>query len=95
MPCRQHGQGAVGVFGRDDGDHADAHVERLLHLLTSDAAALGDHREHRRGRPGAAIDLGDQSVRDDALQIAGQPAAGDMAERADLGFGGQRQTVLA
>ena len=67
MPCGQYRQGAVGVFGADDGDHADTHVEGLFHLLAADPAALGDHREHRRGRPGSAVDLGDQPVRDDSL----------------------------
>ena len=36
----------------------------------------------------------DQPVRHDAFQVARQPAAGDVAERADLGLGGQREAVL-
>ena len=38
--------------------------------------------------------LGGQPAGNDALQVAGQPAAGDVAEGAHLRLGGQRQTVL-
>lgn len=94
MPRGQDGQGARRVFGGNDGDHADTHVERLLHLCAPDPAALGNHGEYRRGCPGAAVDLGDEAMRDDPLQVAGEPAAGDVAKRPDTGFGGQGQTVF-
>ncbi len=90
----QDRQRAVGVLRRDDGDHADAHVERLVHLGAVDAPALGDHPEHGCRRPGAAVHLGRQPVGDHPLEVARQTAAGDVAERADLGLGGQREAVL-
>ena len=71
MPRGQDRQRAIGVLGRDNGDHADAHVERLLHLDAVDAAALGDHAEHRCGRPRPAIDLGPIAL---ALLKRGLPA---------------------
>ena len=93
MPRRQHRQGPVDVARRQHGHHADAHVERLLHLGAVDAAPRGDQPEDRRRRPGAPLDHGLQAGGQHPLQVAGQPAAGDVGEGAHVGLGGDRQAV--
>ena len=40
------------VRGGDKEGHPDAHVEGFFHLGARDPATLGNHREHRRRRPG-------------------------------------------
>src|SRR5689334_9871309 len=62
VPSSQYGQCAVGVLRRDDGHHADAHVEGLLHLGALDLSALCDHAENRCGSPCSAIHVGTQPV---------------------------------
>ena len=93
VPGREHRQRAVDVVRRQHGHHPDAHVERLLHLRALDPAAGGDQAEHRRGRPAAPLDHGLQPGRQHPLEVAGQPAAGDVRERAHPRLGGDREAV--
>lgn len=94
VACGEDGKCAVDVLGCDDGDHADAHVERLLHLGALDASALRDHGEDRSGAPGSAIEFGDQALGHDAREVVGEAATGDVAERAHVGLGSECQAVL-
>ncbi len=95
MTGGQHRQRPVDVLGRHDGDHADAHVERLLHLGALDPAALGDHARTParasmcRGPPRRPARAGCTRSR-----LLASPPPVMCAERADLGLGGQRQAVL-
>ena len=93
MAGGEHGQGAVAVLRGDDGDHANAHVEGLLHLRQGDLAHGSDGAEDLGRGPGRAVDLSGEALRDDALEVARETAAGDVAERGDLALGGERQAV--
>ncbi len=94
MAGGEHRQSPVDVFGRDDRDHADAHVERLLHLGALHTPALGDQTEHGSGAPRRAVELGDEPLRHHPREIRGEAATGDMAEGTHLRLGGEGQAVL-
>ena len=95
MTCSQDRQRAVGVLRRDDGDHPDTHVERLLHLGAVDASPLLDQPEYRCGSPRSAIEFGNQAVRDNPLRVSpARPPPVTWQKVQDRRFGGQRQAVL-
>src|SRR5262245_7034466 len=71
------------ILRRDDTDHADAHVERAVHLRFGDAAQLLHDGEHRQDGPGAPLDPGRCAFGKDAREVVGQPAPGDVGETAD------------
>ena len=75
----------VQVAGRDDDDHADAHVEGAVHLLVGDAPALLDQAEERRHLPGArGAARAPRPCGQDARDVAREAAAGDVDERPHL-----------
>src|SRR2546423_12126 len=63
MTRGQNGQSAVRVFRRNHTDHANSHVEGLLHLFPFDPTAVGDCREDRRWRPGSPFEIRLQATR--------------------------------
>src|SRR6478735_7686687 len=70
----------VGGLRGDDRDHAHAHVEGAFEVGQGDVAQLGDQLEDRRQFPGGAVHGGQQALRQDAGEVGGQAAAGDVAE---------------
>ena len=64
---------------RHDEHHADAHVEDAEHLLALDVALLAAGSWKSVGhRPAAALDHGVGVLGQDARQVVGEPAAGDV-----------------
>jgi len=66
-------------WGHDE-NHADAHVEGLQQLVGFDFSERGQKFEDRRDRPGGEVDLRFHAGGEDARQIAGNAAAGDVRE---------------
>ena len=64
-------------------DEADAAVEGLQHLGLGDAGGLAQPAEDRRQAPGVEVDVGAEPLGQDARQVLGQPAAGDVGDAAD------------
>ena len=48
-----------------------------------EVAEVGEHAEHRRRRPRRSVDLDPRALRQDAREVGGDAAAGDVAERVD------------
>src|SRR2546423_10524251 len=71
----QEREGPVGVFGSDHGEHADAHVERALHLRALDPAPGLHEIEDRLGPPGGPVDDRVGVVRQYPRQVARDAAA--------------------
>ena len=63
-----------------DENHANAHVERLQELVGFDFSERGEKFEDRRYRPGREIDLRLYASGEDARQVAGNSASGDVRE---------------
>ena len=61
------------------------------HLGVGDAAGCAQPGEDRRQRPGVEVDLGAEAFGQDAGQVLGQPAAGDVGE----GRGRRRRAIAA
>jgi hypothetical protein len=76
--------GLVQVFGPHDHDHPHAHVERAEHLVVGHVPALLDQPKEGRNFPRPAPDLRPEPLRKHARDVAGEAAARDVDERADL-----------
>ncbi len=77
-------EGAVGLVGGHDHDHADAEVEDLGHLAVVDAAEPLDLAEDPRLLPGAALDHGVDVAWGAPGQVAGEATAGDVGDGVHL-----------
>src|SRR5256714_11419190 len=73
----------VGVRGRADDDHADAHVEGSVHLRFGDVADLLHDAEDRGHGPTAACDFDGGAFGQDARDVLKESAARDVRERLD------------
>src|SRR4051812_2796427 len=69
--------------GFDDGDHADAAVERAQQFKFGDAALLGEPLEHRKHRQPREIDADPEMLWQHARDVIGKTAAGDMRQPLD------------
>src|SRR4051794_4814165 len=78
------------LAGGDHHDHADAVVERAVHLVVVDRRHLLQPREQFAARPAALLQVGGQAVRQHARDVLQQAAAGDVGQRLDAGVPGQR-----
>ena len=77
----------------DDRAVPDAQVEHAAQLVLPDAL-VGEPREDRGALPGGRLDDRADAVREDAREIAGDPPAGDVRERADVGPRPERAHVV-
>ena len=83
-PARlQHQRHAIGIVGRAADDHADPHVEGAVHVVLRHAPDALEIAEDRVGRPGGLVDQRSGARREDARQVLGDPAAGDVREPFD------------
>ena len=73
----------VGVRGRADDDHADAHVEGSVHLRFGDASDLLHDAEDRRHGPTPALDFDRSAFGQDARDVFDEAAARYVRERFD------------
>src|SRR5206468_2660961 len=76
LPDDEHSR--ADVPGRDDEDHAHAHVEGAEHLVVGDAAAALYLAEDRRHVPRAPVQDGAEAPWHHAGQVAGNATSGDM-----------------
>src|SRR6266545_2011138 len=83
----------VGVGWRDDGQHADAHVERALHLNELDAPLGLYQLEDGLWPPGRPVDDRVDVLGQHAYQVARDAAAGDMGVRPDVALGQQVEAL--
>src|SRR5918994_7861377 len=74
----------VEVAGRRHDHHADAHVERAVHLLIRDLPGGLDEAEKRGHQPGGRADARAEAGGQHAGHVAGETAAGDVDQGADL-----------
>src|SRR5688572_7150886 len=78
--CFDGAQDGGSILGGSEYDHADAHVEDLVHLISGDRAFRADQREDRKDRPGAFADDDIASGRQDARNVVHESATGDVGE---------------
>ena len=88
----QDAEGARRLFGADDEDEPHAAVERAAHLALVDVPAALDEIEDRRARP-RRVDPDAEPLRQDAREVPGDAAAGDVAHRAHRHLGDHRLHV--
>lgn len=69
------------VGGGHDEDHADAHVERLQQFVSFDFSEHCEKFEDGWNGPGGEIDLRFYTRGENARQVAGNTAAGDVRKR--------------
>lgn len=84
---------SLGGVGGDDGNHAEAAVERGRHFGWGEAADALQPGEDRRNRPGGRVQIDAQAVRQDAGNVFQQPASRDMGERLHLAGAGRGQAA--
>ena len=84
----EDGFGFFDVLGRDDCDEADAHVEGAEHFFLLHVAELLEVSEERGDFPGAEVDVGVEAFGEDAGEILGDAAAGDVGHALDESSGG-------
>src|SRR5262249_37075847 len=78
-----NGSGESRVWiGHDD--HAEAHVEHAQHLLEWNTATLLQHREDGRYLPTTPVEFHGYGLRQDARQVTGNTAAGDVRHGLDV-----------
>ncbi len=75
--------GFLDLFGGDDRDQADAHVEGAQHLVLLDVAEVLQVFEERRDGPTGEVDDGRGAAGQDARQVLRDAAAGDVRHAAD------------
>ena len=74
----QHSHHRVGVLFVHDENHAQAHIERRLHLRLGDRADFLNQAEDRRHRPTCPLNHRMPPLRQYPRQISANTAAGDM-----------------
>ena len=72
-----------------EGDEADAHIEGAEHLVLLDIAELLQVLEDGQNRPAAELDVGGGVFGQDARQVLGDSATGDVGHAAGVIAGGQ------
>ncbi len=77
----ERGFDRAGAVGGGDRHHADAAVERAQHFRLGDSAGPGEPLEHRKDRHAGKVDPHAETWRQDARNVVGQSAAGDVGER--------------
>jgi hypothetical protein len=77
--CRER----LGAIGLDDEHHADAAVERAEHLVLRDRPEFSEPAEDRRHGDAREVDPRRKTPRDDARDVVGEPAAGDVGKGLD------------
>ena len=70
-------------FGGDNGDETDTHVEGAEHFVVLDVAEVLEVFEEGWNDPRCSVDDGAHSFGDDAGEVLGDPAAGDMGHAGD------------
>ena len=81
----QQAGGGIGILRGADEHHADAAVEDAVHLGGVDLSGFLQPAEQRRQRPGLSVEAGGEGVGQDARDVAGQAAAGDVRQPFDEG----------
>ena len=71
------------VGGGHRADHPHSHVERPVHLVVGDSPEPLQHLEDRKHGPAPAIDPRRHALGQDAREVVGDPAAGDVRETMD------------
>ena len=94
MAGSQQSQCTIAVLCGNNRNHANTHVEGLLHLLAGDVAELSNSLEDRARGPCCAAHVSGQAFRHDANHVASQSATGDVAESANLCLVHESQAVL-
>ena len=79
----EDGLGLLDLFGWDDGDEADAHVEGAQHLVLVHVAERLQMLEQRGYVPGGQVDQRAHALWEDARQVLRDAAAGDVGHAAD------------
>src|ERR1700722_12545541 len=78
----QYAHGLIGTLGLDDGDHADAAIERAMHLPLLNRTSASQPFEHRLPGPRTSLEYHLESGAQRARNVLAQAAAGDVRERA-------------
>lgn len=73
----------LGFVGGDDEAHADAHVEDFVEFVEFHAAFANEVIKNRECWPGAVVDFCAATVWEDAWEISGEAAAGDVTQAVD------------
>src|SRR5450432_2690295 len=92
--CEQR-QCAIGVRGRHQRDHANAHVERALQFRPFHLAEPTNEVEDRRRRPRRPVDLDIDTNRQHPVEVGRQPPARDMRERMHVDVVDPRKAIEA
>jgi len=79
----ENGFGFFDLFGGDDDDEADAHVEGAEHLVLGYVAQMLQVLEEGWDGPAGEVDYGAHALRNDAGEIFCDAAAGDVGHAAD------------
>ena len=80
------GEGEAGFLeqvGGNDRDQADAHIEGAEHLVGVQASEGLQVGEERRRVPGGEVDVRGEAAGENAGEVFGEAAAGDVSEAAD------------
>lgn len=73
----------LGLVGGDDEAHADAHVEDFVEFVEFHAAFGDEVIKNRECGPGTVVDFCAAAIWEDAWEIPGETAAGDVAKAMD------------
>mgnify|MGYP000308309569 CR=1 FL=1 len=92
-PFGQQPNRGVRCLGRDQPDHADAHVQRGFQVGLRDLSEALHQVEDRRRTPAASLKAGSHGLGQHAGKVVGQPAAGDVAHRVHLDAPDQGQRI--
>ena len=72
------------LLGGKGQDHADAHVEGVVHITLGDAALLLNEVENGQAGEGVQLDLGGEALGHHAGHVLIETAAGDVADGVDV-----------